>query len=603
MLYYRLSIKFGLRKGKFKIGNSVQGVFFHTSRIFESNHESQVDVASIIRRAEEIRTGLFTYYHYHQFSVGDLPDWFYDPFSEKRLSIESREKHWTDINEFDLNTGDIKNLWELSRFDWVTDLTRAYRVSGEMLYMYRLNDLLNHWSLNNPPNVGVNWLCGQETTIRLMKLFNASLVLDNVDDISLELWEFAYQHLERIAGNINYAIAQDNNHGTTEAAGLYIGALWLSRQKKPVSKKLLQQLEQYKKRGRQIFIERLKKLILPDGTFAQKSVNYHRVVMDTVSFVLYGIKRYDEPMFSSEVTHKLNKLGDWLLQMVSNDNGEVPCLGANDGAMFENLHNSDYRDYRPCIQLYFALLNGILIWEDNSVNESLFWRSIDLRTLNKQALVKHKSSIRDKEFVQLFHHDLLVRIKATQDNFRPMNDVLNLDVWYKGRNIIIDSGSFSYNAKSSGYFKSIMSHNTLQFDDQEPMPRISRFLNGAWINVKGSDQILETADQITWTGEYRDYRGNIHQRTIVINKQDMVLKLKDRFESPCRSNKKLRFNLSPGIETLIDISCKGNFDLRFTEAKGEHSFYYMNKETHKVFVYETEAERGQFETSISFRNV
>src|SRR5690606_30461256 len=105
--------------------------------------------------------------------------------------------------------------------------------------------------------------------------------------------------------------------------------------------------------------------------------------------------------------------------------------------------------------------------------------------------IELKSKIRDEEFVQLVYKDLIVRVKATQDNFRPSNDVLHLDLWFKGNNILIDSGSFSYNSPLSPYFRSIQSHNTLQSGQFEPMPRISRFLNGQWVKVKSSE-IKET---------------------------------------------------------------------------------------------------------------
>src|SRR5699024_10816925 len=101
---------------------------------------------------------------------------------------------------FDLNTGEIKHLWELSRFDWVTDLARGSVVTEEPGYLERLNDLLNHWSKNNPVNKGVNWRCGQETSIRVMKLFNAAVVTGNLKTITPALFDFVFYHVERING-------------------------------------------------------------------------------------------------------------------------------------------------------------------------------------------------------------------------------------------------------------------------------------------------------------------------------------------------------------------------------------------------------------------
>src|SRR5699024_8156365 len=129
----------------------------------------------VVPNADLLLAGKFTYFHYHRLDVGEIPDWFYDPFSKKGLDPKIQERHWTEINEFDLNTGDIKSLWERSRFDWVTDLAQAYAATKEEKYLTRLNELLNNWSEHNPVNKGINWRCGQETSVRVMKLFNAAV--------------------------------------------------------------------------------------------------------------------------------------------------------------------------------------------------------------------------------------------------------------------------------------------------------------------------------------------------------------------------------------------------------------------------------------------
>src|SRR5690606_16628052 len=99
---------------------------------------------------------------------------------------------------------------------------RAYRVFGDEKYLDALNNRLMDWSENNPLNQGPNWKCGQETSVRVMKLFTAAAIMQQADSVSESLEELVRHHLLRIQPNIRYAIAQDNNHGTSEAAGLYI---------------------------------------------------------------------------------------------------------------------------------------------------------------------------------------------------------------------------------------------------------------------------------------------------------------------------------------------------------------------------------------------
>lgn len=601
IFYYRLSIKSGMRKKMFKESAIASGTFFKDIDGIRKDLEEYRP--AIIQNANAILAGEFTYFHYHQFKLGEIPNWFYDPFSKEELDSEIRNRHWTQINEFGLNTGDVKNLWEISRFDWVTDLARAYSTTKENKYLTRLNELLNDWSENNPVNMTINWQCGQETSIRVMKLFNASVVLDSVEGITLALWKLIFQHVERINGNIQYAIAQDNNHGTSEAAGLYVGSLWLLNQGRDIDKEKRSILTQYKKKARRILEGRIKKLVLRDGTFAQKSVNYHRVVVDTMSFVLYAMLRYNEPVFTSGIQKKLENLGNWLLQMISSAEGDAPNFGPNDGAMLETLHSADYRDFRPSLQLYFSLVRSERVWNEPSVSEPLLWRKIEPTSLKRKENAGSVTKIFDSEFIQFVHENIVVRVKATQDNFRPGNDVLHLDIWYKGVNVLLDSGTYSYNSSLSDYFNSISAHNSVQFGEDEPMPKISRFLNGKWIKVKNEIGIVDNDSVVQWEGSYKDYKGREHRRHILLDKQEKELKIVDFFNSKKRDmSKTLRFHVVNEWKNYINISCiDGNSQpLAAQEMVADHSLYYMGKRSHRMCQFEQRGRKGEFRTVIKF---
>src|SRR5690625_7644107 len=141
---------------------------------------------------------IFNTWHIHnKFESGSIPNLVYDPFSEKELHAGTREKHWTEINEFDLNTGDIKNLWELSRFDWLTVLGRAYAITGEERYRDRIHSLLNDWSSKNPVNIGINWRCGEETSMRVVKLFQVALTRGTLEGITDLRFRFTLRHWHR----------------------------------------------------------------------------------------------------------------------------------------------------------------------------------------------------------------------------------------------------------------------------------------------------------------------------------------------------------------------------------------------------------------------
>jgi hypothetical protein len=50
---------------------------------------------------------------------------------EKVRRWESPDQHWADLKDFHPEAGDIKNIWEASRFEWVVTLARAYAISGD----------------------------------------------------------------------------------------------------------------------------------------------------------------------------------------------------------------------------------------------------------------------------------------------------------------------------------------------------------------------------------------------------------------------------------------------------------------------------------------
>jgi len=93
-------------------------------------------------------------------------------------------------------------------------------------------------------------------------------------------------HLKRIAPTVSYAMAQDNNHGTSEAAALFIGGNY-------VGDKKLETL------GRTLLENRVSRLVGDDGSFAQYSVNYHRLFLDALSLSEWWRAKNNLPEFSN----------------------------------------------------------------------------------------------------------------------------------------------------------------------------------------------------------------------------------------------------------------------------------------------------------------
>lgn len=542
VFWYRISLKTGLRKYFFK-----QKQFESSSDYFKPT-EIRTDFPdlwkqNLVNDAERIVSGQLRYFAYHWKQVGTPPNWFINPFNG--ATYPNSNLHWTKLPDFNSAVGDIKNVWEASRFEWVVTLSRAYVVTGETKYLNTLNSWLNDWTDKNPINTGPNWKCGQEASIRVFNLINAALILQQAKQPTKSLSDLVYSHLEGINGNILYAIAQDNNHGTSEAAGLFIGGAWLSA----LDSKRYPKAAAYSKRGRFWLENRVNKLIEKDGSFSQHSITYHRVLLDTLCFVEFWRLKLNKTQFSSHFYLKAKAATQWLELFTDEKSGDAPNLGSNDGALLLNIHSCSYRDFRPTLQLANRLFNGTCVKQSTTDVELFYLLDMD-NTLSSQQNQKQNISL-NSGYTSIHSTNSWALVRWPYFRFRPShNDVMHFDLWANGRNVICDSGTYSYNPSVSETpidLKSVHFHNTVSFDNKEQMPKLGRFLLGNWLKA---DQISEVQNNIDdsneWSGSYTDNLGNHHTRSVSVIKN--VWKISDTLSGKFKEAI-IGFNIT-------DINCK-----------------------------------------------
>jgi Heparinase II/III-like protein/Heparinase II/III N-terminus len=436
------------------------------------------------------------------------PDWWTNPLTGKKIANPDRD--WWNIPDFDPTTGDIKVIWELSRMDWVPAFAqRAYNADAQALS--QLNAWLAHWCENNPPYRGPNWKCGQEASIRVMHLALAALLLDQTSDSSSGLLDLVDVHLQRIAPTIHYAVGQDNNHGTSEAAALFVGGSWLALHG-------LAQGKKWQHMGRKWLENRTTRLIGQDGGFSQYSLNYHRLLLDTLSVAELWRRHVRAPEFSNAFYQHAAAATGWLYQMISPETGDGPNVGANDGARLLQLSNTAYRDYRPSVQLAMALFSKQQAYpKEGPWNEALQWLGIEL----PQARAPSPGNFVDDDcgFAVLRHGPAMAMLRYPRFRFRPSQaDALHLDFWLRGENLLCDDGSYSYHADQEclQYFGNAASHNTVQFDGRDQMPRLGRFLLGDWLGTSFVQPLAQSEPVVEFAAGYRDRAGGSHRRRVML---------------------------------------------------------------------------------------
>ena len=582
---YQIGIKTGLNKVKSITSEVKQGDFF-----------SPYIGATVNILCNTQWIDKHTYFDLEKAGTA-FPNWHQSCLN---CELAPSDRPWYLIGDFNNQLGDIKGVWEASRFDWAVGFAQQV-VSGDKNTLIKLNLWVTDWIENNPTYNGVNWKCGQEASIRVMHLALATLLLKQTKNTTPALLSLVKAHLKRISPTIMYAVAQDNNHGTSEAAALYIGGSWLVLNGDNDGVK-------WQKQGLKWLENRANKLIETDGSFSQYSVNYHRVMLDTYSLTEMWRQKHNLPSFTERLYTKLKAATNWLFYFTNPNTGDAPNLGANDGARLIPLTDTDYRDFRPSIQLASTLFANKLTYNfSGDFNAPLEW--LELKTPSQCVASKVAKDFTDGGYAYLNTTNAALFFNYPMFKFRPSQcDALHIDFWLNGQNVFRDGGTFSYNAgqKHIDYYGGVKSHNTIEFDSHDQMPRLSRFLLGDWLKTSIKKELIVTNTEQTITAGYKDRFACKHTRTIklrprLLTIQDMISGFNDKAV--------LRFRLVPTVWKLVGNAivselCTIHFSADITIERielttGFESRYYYQESEIPVLEIEVH-ESGTLTTEVKF---
>ncbi len=466
-----------------------------------------------VKRCEALERGRLRYFEHTDVEAGFPPDWHGNPFTGEHAPADV---HWSEIRDFD--HGDIKLIWEPSRFGFTYALVRAYWRTGEERYAEMFWRLVEDWREHNSPQLGVNWKCGQEISFRVMAwCFGLHGFLDaeatNADRVS-SLAQMIAVSGARVEANLDYALSQHNNHGISEGLGLWtIGILFPE----------LRFAEEWKETGRRVLETQGRELVYDDGGFSQHSANYHRLMLHDYLWALQLGEVSKQP-FSPELRGRVSKAGEFLYQIQDEASGRVPYYGQNDGALVLPLSNCDYQDFRPVIQATQYLGTQTRCYSSGPWDEDLLWLfGPDAMSASVERKERTDFDAEHGGCYTLRSQDGFVFTRCAAFRHRPAQaDLLHVDLWWRGHNIALDPGTFSYNAPepSSSRLAHTAYHNTVTVDEQDQMERVRRFLWLPWAVGSVQSQKRSAAGHLAyWEGEHDGYgRLNapaLHRRAIL----------------------------------------------------------------------------------------
>lgn len=481
-------------------------------------------------------------------------------------------KYYKDIEIIDFNKNfDVKHPWELSRFNHLFVLGKAFWISSEIKYFKEFQEQILSWIEQNEFNYSVNWTSTMEVSIRASNLIFSYYHFKDLIDKELEFKEkfigLLYMHGKYIYDNLENYDSVRNNHYIANLVGLiFLGAYFKDykngREAKKWLKKGLKELE------KEIVVQ-----INDDGSSFETSTSYHRLVSE---FLLYSYILCEKNNISLSDNYKdiLLKMHEHLIY-ITKPNNLTPLIGDNDNGRFivisklfwnkRNLNHTMglfgyYFNYRLPSFLNISLEEIEWIKQQSKYNPPLKNHEIDSVIYKDAGLYKLENEI---YYCLIRCGELSMRGQGGHSH----NDQLSIELNVNGRDFFIDPGSFTYTGSIAERNKdrSTSHHSTLIIEGIEQ----NNFNDNLFLMKEETFSKVIEFEKNSFIGEHYGYRAKgfgVHNRSVKI--EDSLMIIIDKISWKDNENKVFQyFILSP------DVSIEENSD----------GILLINKEV-KIFV-------------------
>ncbi len=551
--------------------------FFFTSKEDLNVQAIDFDEVEERRTIEKIKEGTFTFFSSQDYDLGVDYDWLTNPDTGFKYDVT---KHWSEVADLSKEAGDIKYVWEKSRFSWAYKFLRFDIKTGEDHAEFVLSEIESFIDAN-PINQGPNYKCSQEISLRLLNWTYVLFYYRDSRSLNPELFQkiinSIYWQLHHVYNNIDFSrISVRNNHAITETLMLFLSGILYP---------FIPETKHWSKKGKQWFEEEVAYQVYDDGSFLQFSHNYHRVV---IQLLTWGIKLAElNDIQLSKVVYKRAKASVlFLFNHQDETTGWLPNYGMNDGALFFPLGNSHYRNYSPQLQGLAHVLGFELY---SKVYDDTHWFSLE-NTRKQQVNYSKLLRYEDGGFYGFKDQESLTTVRCGTYRDRPAQaDALHLDIWYKGENILFDPGTFKYNTEEEylKFYHGTNGHNTLTIGEHSQMLKGGRFIWYYWTKAF-NQRVVEKEDCFEFEGSFFGFKelGDeiIHKRTIIKYKNSLTWKITDETNYKGRLPIRQHWNIKKGSKVRLEAK-DSTGDLTVEKVAGWYSDQYGAKESFEQLVF------------------
>ncbi|WP_108932807.1 heparinase II/III family protein [Streptomyces ardesiacus] len=511
----------------------------------------------LVAEADRLMAGHVDYFGVPREDLAD-PDWWYDPKTGRRapggyaFDVPYRDEE---------AAGDIKQIWEPSRHQYLTVLAAAYALTGDERYAERVAGHLRSWWSANAPLRGVHWISGIELGIRLLSWVWIRRLLDGWEGAA-DLFEGNPVAVRQIWHHQRWLAAfpsrgsSANNHVVAEAAGQLAAACafgWFPSSAR-WRDQALRSLERH-----------LRANTFPSGLNRELATEYHGLVLELGLAAVAEADAAGVPV-PRTVRLVLLRMTDALAAVVD-DRLRPPRQGDADdghGLVVDGAGTDRWASLLATGEAVF----GALPW----------WPPVtgtDVRTPLLAALLQPYAKegtgpavARPKSRPAHFADAGLTVLRGPAGIWCRCDggphgflsiaahahaDALSVEVRHEGVDVLADPGTYCYHGQPAWrrYFRSTLGHNTLELDGTDQSVSGGPFL---WTRHARSRVLAVDASEegvSRWCAEHDGYGPSTHRRRVELTAASRELRVVDEVSGP-RRTVRLAFHLGPAVSAGLE---------------------------------------------------
>jgi hypothetical protein len=491
------------------------------------------------------------------------PDWFHDPLTGRRAP--DRQLAFQIHHRDEAETGNIKQIWEMSRHHHITVLAAAWWLTQEERYAEVAAGQLRSWWSENPFLTGVHWTSGIEAGIRLISWTWARRLLDDWPKVS-DLFEHNDDAVRQIAWHQEFLAAlpsrgsSANNHIVAEAAGRLVAACafpWYAR------------TARWRRSAAALLERELAANTFEDGLNRELATDYHRFVLE-LGMVAAVEADADGETLSKATWERLARMLD-AGAAILDVTGRAPRQGDGDEGRALVVDDPERDPWATALGTGAALLGAPGWWPRfaGGLQAYLLGALAQVRQLPRPAIRPRRFN--DGGLVVLSSSpqdgpEIWCRCDGGPHGFLSIAahahaDALSLEVRHEGVDVLADPGTYCYHGEPEwrDWFRSTAAHNTLELAGESQSKPGGPFL---WsTHPRTNTVICEVGDQLVqrWSAEHDGYlrltTPATHRRSVMLDSPKRRLTVVDTVDATAKIPLRLSWHLGPNVAVELSGAC------------------------------------------------